>query len=95
MNLIDHPILTPLGATGKYFGPGVSIATALWDISVAQTDFEKCVAEVEGVTSVAAGTIASIVTWEASPLVSIPVGILAASGGEALGNWIGNTYCPQ
>ena len=94
INLIDHPILSPLGATGKYFGPGVSIATSLWDIAVAETSFQKCVATAEGVTSVTAGTLAGIAASETGPL-AIPIGLTAALGGEALGNWIGNTFCPR
>ncbi|WP_081279563.1 hypothetical protein [Mycolicibacterium fortuitum] len=94
VNLIDHPILSPLGATGKYFGPGVSIATSLWDIAVAETSFQKCVATAEGVTSVTAGTLAGIAASETGPL-AIPIGLTAALGGEALGNWIGNTFCPR
>lgn len=94
INLIDHPILSPLGATGKYFGPGVSIATSLWDVAVAETGFQKCVATAEGVTSVAAGTLAGIAASETGPL-AIPIGLTAALGGEALGNWIGNTFCPR
>jgi hypothetical protein len=94
VNLIDHPILSPLGATGKYFGPGVSVATSLWDIAVAETGFQKCVASVEGVTSVTAGTLAGLAAAETGPL-AIPIGLTAALGGEALGNWIGNTFCPR
>lgn len=94
VNLIDHPILSPLGATGKYFGPGVSIATSLWDVAVAETGFQKCVATAEGVTSVAAGTLAGIAASETGPL-AIPISLAAALGGEALGNWIGNTFCPR
>lgn len=94
VNLIDHPILSPLGATGKYFGPGVSIATSLWDVAVAETGFQKCVAAAEGVTSVTAGTLAGIAAAETGPL-AIPIGLTAALGGEALGNWIGNTFCPR
>ncbi|MFV8227764.1 WXG100 family type VII secretion target [Mycolicibacterium fortuitum] len=94
VNLIDHPILTPLGATGKYFGPGVSVATSLWDIAVAQSSFERCVAIAEGVTSVTTGTLGGIAASGTGPL-AIPISMAAALGGETLGNWIGNTFCPR
>lgn len=103
VNLFDHPIMSSIsagagelpGAGGKYGGPGVSIATALWDVAVADSDFERCVAAAEGVTSVATGTLAGLATSGASPLVSVPVALIAAGGGEAVGNWIGNTFCPR
>ncbi|MGV0743292.1 hypothetical protein [Mycolicibacterium sp. XJ870] len=103
INLFDHPIMSSLsagasavpGPGGKYGGPGISVATALWDIAVADSNFEKCVATAEGVTSVATGTLAGLATSGATPVVSIPVALFAAGGGEALGNWIGNTFCPR
>lgn len=101
INLTDHPVMSPLGAVvgvlpgGTYTGPGASIATSLYDIAVADSTFEKCVATAEGATSLAAGTLAGLATSEAGPLVSIPVALVAAGGGEALGNWIGNTFCPR
>lgn len=95
LDLIDTPVATVLGATGKYLGPGVSIASALWGVAVAESDFQRCVASAEGAASVASGTFVGIALSEFTPLVSIPAGILAASGGEALGNWIGNTFCPR
>ncbi len=95
IDLLDSPVTSVLGGTGKYFGPGVSIASALWGVAVAESDFQRCVATAEGVTSVAAGTFVGIATSEFTPIVAIPASILAASGGEALGNWIGNTFCPR
>ncbi|UAK57887.1 hypothetical protein KZ781_31375 [Mycolicibacterium smegmatis] len=96
INLTDHPVLSTVSAAGgKYLGPGVAVATALWDYHVADSDFKKCVAAAEGITGVTAGTLAGLATLEFSPAVSIPVGLLAAGGGEALGNWIGNTFCPR
>jgi hypothetical protein len=79
----------------KYGGPGLSIATALWDVAVADSGFEKCVASAEGVTSVTSGVLAGAATSGAGPWVAVPVSVLAGSGGQALGNWIGNTFCPR
>ncbi|ANI42373.1 hypothetical protein [Mycolicibacterium vaccae] len=79
----------------KYGGPALGIATALWDIAVADTDFEKCVAAAEGATSVAAGTLGGLGTSWGGPVVVIPAVVIASGGGQALGNWIGNTFCPR
>ena len=93
--------MSPLSAVagefpgGKYMGPGVAIATSLWDVAVADSGFEKCVAAVEGATSVGTGVLAGMATSGAGPWVSIPVALVAAGGGEAVGNWIGNTFCPR
>ena len=101
INLFDHPVMSPLSAVagefpgGKYMGPGVAIATSLWDVAVADSGFEKCVAAVEGATSVGTGVLAGMATSGAGPWVSIPVALVAAGGGEAVGNWIGNTFCPR
>jgi hypothetical protein len=103
INLIDHPIMSSLSAAagelpgpgGKYGGPGISIATSLWDVAVADSGFEKCVAAAEGVTSVTTGALVGLATTGAGPWVSIPFALAAAGGGEAVGNWIGNTFCPR
>lgn len=79
----------------KYGGPALGIATALWDIAVADTDFERCVAAAEGATSVAAGTLGGLGTSWGGPVVVIPAVVIASGGGQALGNWIGNTFCPR
>lgn len=79
----------------KYGGPGVSVATALWDFAVADSGFERCVAGAEGVASVTAGTVAGFGTSGMGPWVAIPVALVASGGGQALGNWIGNTFCPR
>jgi hypothetical protein len=94
LTLAGEAIKSAGTATGKYFGPGVSVATSLWDVAVPATGFQKCVATTEGVTSVTAGALAGIAASETGPL-AIPIGLTAALGGEALGNWIGSTFCPR
>lgn len=79
----------------KYGGPGISIATALWDVAVADSGFERCVAAAEGAASVTAGIIAGVATSGTGPWVAFPVALVAGNGGTALGNWIGNTFCPR
>ena len=45
----------------KYAGPGVSILAAAWDVAVADTGFQRCVAAAEGAASLGAGTLGGIV----------------------------------
>lgn len=79
----------------KYGGPAIGIVSSLWDVATAETGFQKCVATAEGVTSVAAGTLAGVATSGGTPLVSMSAALAAGFGGKALGNWIGNTFCPR
>lgn len=79
----------------KYGGPALGIASALWDLATAETGFTRCVAAAEGVTSVTSGVLAGMATSGFGPEFAIPVGFMAGSGGTALGNWIGNTFCPR
>lgn len=79
----------------KYGGPALGIGAALWDIAVADTGFEKCVAAAEGATSLAAGTLGGIATASFSPPITALAVFGASGAGQALGNWIGNTFCPR
>ncbi len=79
----------------KYGGPALGIGSALWDVATAETGFTRCVAAAEGVTSFTTGTLAGLAASEAGPGTAILVGIAASEGGTALGNWIGNTFCPR
>lgn len=79
----------------KYGGPAIGIATALWDVAVADSEFQRCVAAAEGATSVASGTLGGFVASPTGPGGVFFAALLAGSGGQALGNWIGNTFCPR
>ena len=79
----------------KYGGPALGIATALWDVAVADSGFQRCVATAEGVTSVTTGALTGLATSQMGPWVAITAAIGASEGGTALGNWIGNTFCPR
>lgn len=81
-------------AGAKYAGPGLGIATTLWEVAVADSGFARCVAATEGATGLATGALAGLATSEMGP-VAIPIAILAGEGGSQLGNWIGNTFCPR
>ncbi|MGB3353364.1 MAG: hypothetical protein WBB00_11370 [Mycobacterium sp.] len=79
----------------KYGGPAIGITTALWDVAVADSEFQRCVAAAEGATSVASGTLGGFVASPTGPGGVFFAALLAGSGGQALGNWIGNTFCPR
>ncbi|MGV0837400.1 hypothetical protein [Mycolicibacterium thermoresistibile] len=82
-------------AGSKYAGPGISIAAAAWDFAVAETGFERCVAAVEGTTSVSAGVLVGLAASPGTPAASFALALAASGGGQALGNWLGNTFCPR
>ncbi|MCH9728211.1 MAG: hypothetical protein K0U84_00745, partial [Actinomycetia bacterium] len=79
----------------KYGGPAFAVAGALWDVAVAETGFERCVAAAEGTTSVTLAALGGIATAGAGPGLAIPTAILTSAGGKALGNWMGNMFCPR
>jgi hypothetical protein len=106
--LFSHPMLTAdsverLGMAGKYGGPTLGVATALYDTVTAKTFHDGCVAAISGSTGIAGGyatgTLASgLVTGLGNPEL-VPV---VAMGGDMLGGWtfgyvggiIGNIVCP-
>lgn len=79
----------------KYAGPGISFLAAAWDVAVAETGFQKCVAAAEGAASVGAGTLGGIAAAPLGPGGVFFASLAAGGGGQALGNWIGNTFCPR
>jgi hypothetical protein len=101
------PMLSPasvdnLGKIGKYGGPTLGIATALYDTVTAKTFHDGCVAAYSGATglvggyatgTLAAGAVTGLGNPELAPLV--------AAGGDMLGGWtfgyvggiIGNIVC--
>lgn len=103
------PMLSPasvenLGRIGKYGGPTLGIATALYDTVTAKTFHDGCVAAYSGATglvggyatgTLAAGAVTGLGNPELAPIV--------AAGGDMLGGWtfgyvggiIGNIVCPE
>jgi hypothetical protein len=79
----------------KYGGPGIAIATALWDIAAADNGFQRCVATAEAVGSLTAGTIAGLLGLPTGPATAFALSLLTSAGGQAIGNWVGNTFCPR
>ncbi|MGV0838503.1 hypothetical protein [Mycolicibacterium thermoresistibile] len=79
----------------KYAGPGISILAAAWDVAVADTGFQRCVAAAEGAASLGAGTLGGIVGSSGGPPGAFFGSLFASAGGQAIGNWLGNTFCPR
>ena len=99
------PMLTPqsvenLGKAGKYGGPALGVATALYDTVTAKTFQDACVAAISGTAGIAGGyaTGGLFAAASAEAPALLP---WAAAGGDALGSWtfgylggiIGNVVC--
>lgn len=93
--MLSQEALEHVKTGAKYGGPAFGLATALWDVAVADTGFQKCVAAAEGATSLTAGALAGVATSGGGPVTAVLAATVAAGGGKALGNWIGNTFCPR
>ncbi len=101
------PMLSPasvenLGKIGKYGGPTLGVATALYDTVTAKTYQDACVAAISGSAGVAGGyatgtLLAAAATAGANPELAPAF----AAGGDMLGGWtfgyvggiIGNIVC--
>jgi hypothetical protein len=101
------PMLSPqsvenLGKVGKYGGPTLGVATALYDTVTAKTFQDACVAAISGGAGVAGGYASGTLAAGVATGLGIPeFAPLAAAGGDMLGGWtfgyvggiIGNIVC--
>jgi hypothetical protein len=101
------PMLSPqsvenLGKVGKYGGPTLGVATALYDTVTAKTFQDACVAAISGGTGVAGGYASGTLAAGVATGLGIPeFAPLAAAGGDVFGGWtfgyvggiIGNIVC--
>lgn len=99
------PMLTPqsvenLGKAGKYGGPALGVATALYDTVTAKTFQDACVAAISGTAAIGGGYATGGVL--ASVFAPTPGAVpFAAAFGDVLGSWtfgylggiIGNVVC--
>ena len=98
------PMLTPqsvenLGKAGRYGGPALGVATALYDTVTAKTFQDGCVAAISG----GAGVVGGYATGGLAATFSAPIPQLVpfAAGGDMIGGWtfgylggiIGNALC--
>jgi hypothetical protein len=101
------PMLSPqsvenLGKVGKYGGPTLGVATALYDTVTAKTFQDACVAAISGSTGVAGGyATGTLAAGVATGLGNPELAPWVAAGGDMLGGWtfgyvggiIGNIVC--
>jgi hypothetical protein len=101
------PMLSPqsvenLGKVGKYGGPTLGVATALYDTVTAKTFQDACVAAISGTTGVAGGAATgSLAAAGITALGNPELAPVFAMGGDMLGGWtfgyvggiIGNIVC--
>jgi hypothetical protein len=101
------PMLSPqsvenLGKVGKYGGPTLGVATALYDTVTAKTFQDACVAAISGTAGVAGGYASGTLAAGLATGAGIPqFAPIAAAGGDMLGGWtfgyvggiIGNIVC--
>lgn len=99
------PMLTPhsvenLGKAGRYGGPALGVATALYDTVTAKTFQDACVAAISGGAGIAGGyATGGLVATASAPIPELVP--FAAAGGDILGSWtfgflggiIGNVVC--
>lgn len=89
-----------LGKAGRYGGPALGVATALYDTVTAQTFQDACVAAISGTAGIAGGyaTGGALAAASAEAPALVP---WAAAAGDAIGGWtfgylggiIGNVVC--
>jgi hypothetical protein len=101
------PMLSPqsvenLGKVGKYGGPTLGIAVALYDTVTAKTFQDACVAAISGGAGVAGGAATGTLAAAGATAMLIPeLAPAFAFGGDVLGGWtfgyiggiIGNIVC--
>lgn len=101
------PMLSPqsvenLGKVGKYGGPTLGVATALYDTVTAKTYQDACVAALSGAAGVAGGAATgTLFAAGATAMLSPELAPFFAAGGDMLGGWtfgyvggiIGNIVC--
>jgi hypothetical protein len=99
------PMLSPqsvenLGKAGKYGGPALGVATALYDTVTAQTFQDACVAAISGSSGIAGGYatggLLAAISTPVPELIPVAAGFGDIAGGFAfgyLGGIIGNVVC--
>lgn len=94
-----------IGKTMKFGGPAVTVATTVFDMVMAESDKDRCIALVAGVAGggggwggAELGAAAGMATGPGAPL-AVPAfaaagGLLAGLGGMKMGEFIGEVVCP-
>ncbi|NKY60527.1 hypothetical protein [Nocardia flavorosea] len=82
--VLDEDQLAKVSAGAKYAGPGLGIATTLWDMAAAETARDACVAGVSGTV----GTVGSVAVGTAFGMGGGPVGTVSSVVGSMAGAWV-------
>ena len=94
-----------IGKTMKFGGPALTAATTVFDMVMADSGKDRCIALVAGVVSggggwggvelgAAAGTIGGPLAPVTVPLGAVILGGVGTFGGAKLGQFIGDVVCP-
>ncbi|KUI48142.1 hypothetical protein AU198_19130 [Mycobacterium sp. GA-1199] len=94
-----------IGKTMKFGGPAVTVATTVFDMVMAESDKDRCIALVAGVAGsgggwglaefgAAAGAATGPLAVGAVPLLTIIGAVAGTVGGVEMGKFIGEVVCP-
>jgi hypothetical protein len=105
------PMITPsavddIGKAAKFGGPGLAFATTVFDMAMADSDKDRCIAFLAGAASggggwggAEGGAMLGALGGPFAP-VTVPIGALffgavGATGGAELGKFVGEFVCPS
>jgi hypothetical protein len=94
-----------IGKTMKFGGPAVTAATTVFDMAMADSGKDRCVALVAGIAGggggwamaeagAAVGAFGGPVAFATVPVGAFAFGLLGAVGGSKMGKFIGEVVCP-
>jgi hypothetical protein len=98
--MLNASAVENIGKAGRYAGPAMGVATALWDVVTADTLRDACVASFSGVAGIAGGEVSGAVL--AGVVAEAPAAVpWAYAGGSMFGGWafgyvgglVGNAVC--
>lgn len=107
--MVTEESVEKIGKAMKFGGPALTVATTVFDMVMADSDHERCIALVAGVVGgggawggawggAEAGAALGAVTGPAAPFVVPPLAVLGSVtggfGGAELGKFVGEVVCP-
>lgn len=95
-----------IGKTMKFGGPALGVATTVFDMFMAETDKERCIALVAGIAGggggwggvelgAALGASSIVAAPVAVPVLATLFGLFGAYGGAEMGEFVGEVICPN
>jgi hypothetical protein len=107
--MITASSIDDIGKAAKFGGPALGIATTVFDMAMADTGRDACIALVAGavgggggwagaeagvLTGAALGTIGGPLAVVGVPVLAIAFGAVGGYGGAKLGKFVGDVVCP-